>query len=73
MKERRLTKYHSQILFGFKQRFSSLHHEGMYMLTVQTKSNTATRIEGQFLIMLFESNSAHNGTHARSNGHINFD
>ena len=47
MKERKLTKYYSYTPFGFKQfllKFGSNTHVDA---TVQTKSNTATVIEGQ--------------------------
>ena len=47
MKERKLTKYYSYTPFGFKQfllKFGSNRHVDA---TVQTKSNTATVIEGQ--------------------------
>ena len=42
IKERKLTKYHSYMHFGFK--FASCRHVDA---TVQTKSNAATLIEGQ--------------------------
>ena len=47
MKQKKLTKYHSYIPFGFKQSFLSFHQIGMQMPTVQTKSIQQLELKGK--------------------------